>query len=726
MYVVNDDLSIYCTRGDYCNIPVHHQFKTGDVLRFKVFNKKNCASVVIQRDFTVDKAADTFVIQLTGKDTKIGNVISKPVDYWYEVELNPDTNPQTIICYDKDGAKVFRLFPEGKDIDENDIDAVDTKTLQEIVDEAIEKAMGSGGFNGDGSVPYAVLYTEQKLTYNQQSQARYNIQAASKEEVGDIEDAVDSILDIQEGLIDGAGSVGGSGSIDTTNAVLYTPQNLNPTQQAQARQNIGITGTGADGKDGKNGTDGADGNDGQDGQDGVGISDVTVSAEGALIVTLTNGERFNLGNIKGEKGEPGTPGVAQTPLFANNVYECTDTTKVYVLPDGYLYAYMMSMGDTPNITIEKTAGGHWWSSDTDPINGWTETSGVCAKRTNIIPVTPGDTLAYKGRGDSGSFAVTWLNAQQAFISKEKINSTAEFVTVTAPAGDALEDCAAFAWFSSFGYTSNVDNVVLEVKWLNCQAAFEDYQWSNTGHAFVPADYEDRIIALEEKTKGIEAGLSDSLAGKKIVYDGDSICQGAYGGGGYAALIAEATGGSYVNQAVGGGLLTTRESGHSVVDNLVKLPKDGDIYCFQGGINDYWNEIPLGSCTEGDYTGTLDKTTICGALETIFRYAINNFVGKPVCFVITHKIQDTAYKKMPNENYTFAQCRDAMVQICEKYSIPYYDAFSESGLNGWNMYQSTFLNGNSEGIADGCHPNTEGYKRYYVPQLLSLFRRIMPG
>jgi hypothetical protein len=47
---------------------------------------------------------------------KIGDVISKHKDYWYEVVLNDDTLPQTIIGYDEDGAKLFRLFPEGDDI----------------------------------------------------------------------------------------------------------------------------------------------------------------------------------------------------------------------------------------------------------------------------------------------------------------------------------------------------------------------------------------------------------------------------------------------------------------------------------------------------------------------------------------------------------------------------------------------------------------------------------
>jgi hypothetical protein len=50
---------------------------------------------------------------LSKEDTKIGKKVNKPVDYWYEVELNPDTYPQTIVGYDEDGAKIFKLYPEG-------------------------------------------------------------------------------------------------------------------------------------------------------------------------------------------------------------------------------------------------------------------------------------------------------------------------------------------------------------------------------------------------------------------------------------------------------------------------------------------------------------------------------------------------------------------------------------------------------------------------------------
>ena len=218
-----------------------------------------------------------------------------------------------------------------------------------------------------------------------------------------------------------------------------------------------------------------------------------------------------------------------------------------------------------------------------------------------------------------------------------------------------------------------------------------------------------------------AKIQSPLTGKKIAYDGDSICIGTYGGGGYAKIIADRVGGTFVNQAVGGARLVTKGSGsfHSIVDNLPNLPTDADLYCFDGGVNDVWSTVPLGTYEMSNYSGEVDRTTICGALETIFRYCLDNFVGKPVCYIITHKVSSISFENYKNYH-------DAAVAICNKYSIPYYDAYNESGLNGWNTAQNNaFLTGNNTGTPDGCHPNEDGYKRYYVPQLISLFESIMP-
>lgn len=123
MFVVNEDSSIFCTRGDAGGFNVQatsggepYTFRVGDVVRFKVFAKKDCENVVLQKDVSVGEETTQVEVFLEGSDTKFGEVISKPTDYWYEIELNPDTKPQTILGYDENGAKVFKLFPEGKDV----------------------------------------------------------------------------------------------------------------------------------------------------------------------------------------------------------------------------------------------------------------------------------------------------------------------------------------------------------------------------------------------------------------------------------------------------------------------------------------------------------------------------------------------------------------------------------------------------------------------------------
>lgn len=129
MFVINEDKSIYITRGDVAFFTLStetesgeaYKFQAGDVVRFKVFEKKACENVVLSKDFGIETETEEVEIYLEENDTKIGEVISKPTDYWYEVELNPYTDPQTIIGYDDDGPKVFKLFPEGNESEDSDL-----------------------------------------------------------------------------------------------------------------------------------------------------------------------------------------------------------------------------------------------------------------------------------------------------------------------------------------------------------------------------------------------------------------------------------------------------------------------------------------------------------------------------------------------------------------------------------------------------------------------------
>lgn len=121
MFKIDSNKTIHITRGDIATIEfsalnsdgTSYTFQVGDLVRFGVFTKKNMNDLIFQKDVTVNEATTKVDIDLLEEDTKIGDIINKPVEYWYEIQLNPDTEPQTIIGYDEDGAKVFKLYPEG-------------------------------------------------------------------------------------------------------------------------------------------------------------------------------------------------------------------------------------------------------------------------------------------------------------------------------------------------------------------------------------------------------------------------------------------------------------------------------------------------------------------------------------------------------------------------------------------------------------------------------------
>lgn len=123
MFKVDDDNTVHITRGDQAVLGViaynendsEYIFKVGDIIRLSIFKKKDLNTIVLKKDVIVSEETTQVEMILTSEDTTIDDIINKPVDYWYEVQLNPDVNPQTIIGYDEDGPKIFRLYPEGAD-----------------------------------------------------------------------------------------------------------------------------------------------------------------------------------------------------------------------------------------------------------------------------------------------------------------------------------------------------------------------------------------------------------------------------------------------------------------------------------------------------------------------------------------------------------------------------------------------------------------------------------
>ena len=120
------DRNIRITRGDRLPITVSanndidgidYEFQAGDVVRFKIFDSKDNKKVYLQKDFKVEEVSVEKQIEMTAEEMKIGEIKNKPVDYWYEIEVNPETpGTMTIEGYRKDeGPAIITILPEGGD-----------------------------------------------------------------------------------------------------------------------------------------------------------------------------------------------------------------------------------------------------------------------------------------------------------------------------------------------------------------------------------------------------------------------------------------------------------------------------------------------------------------------------------------------------------------------------------------------------------------------------------
>ena len=111
-------------------------------------------------------------------------------------------------------------------------------------------------------------------------------------------------VELTNGTILNLGNIKGEDGIGISKSEINTSGELVLTYTSGQEVNLGKV-VGSNGKDGANGKDGTNG---ADGKDGVGISNVTVSADGNLTVTLTDATVLDLGNIRGPKGETGAQG----------------------------------------------------------------------------------------------------------------------------------------------------------------------------------------------------------------------------------------------------------------------------------------------------------------------------------------------------------------------------------------------------------------------------------
>lgn len=199
------------------------------------------------------------------------------------------------------------------------------------------------------------------------------------------------------------------------------------------------------------------------------------------------------------------------PEFANSITECTDTAGLYVLPDGYVYAYMTTAGGAnfKNLADPNSAD---WLTDKRLNSSHVETAAAGISVTNYLSVDGVSAFHLKGL-DILSAHSSGENYGRIYVYDADKNylgycqpstKTAFFSAAGYDSSVCIVDwvSAKAYWFSAYniayirfgGIPS--DDVIITADEEITYAESGAKVWQNTGHAFIPADYEDRITELE--------------------------------------------------------------------------------------------------------------------------------------------------------------------------------------------------------------------------------------
>jgi lysophospholipase L1-like esterase len=345
------------------------------------------------------------------------------------------------------------------------------------------------------------------------------------------------------------------------------------------------------GDQGEKGETGAAGSNGKDGANGtsVTVKSVTESTEdgGSNVVAFSDGKTLTVKNgIDGYSPVRGVDYYTDAdkaefeaiiademvkrgqlkPEFANSSDECTDTSKLYVLPDGYIYAYMRKTVYTEHNVYDGTDNTLKRNYRVTGLETETPTNGsVSTYKIAVDNSWSSCNVTFKGMDtlyviDYAPFYVHYYDKDGNLIVKldpKKYGLTTNNQVDFAVPDEGLTFNIALASYNGKTVWSNtayvrfqlhlsksavyIDNPLLETLKINVaplNASEEVTAWSNTGHMFTTDQYGQ---AIEQNTANIESLQVDVLRLKKSVQNvpkpsdtvwyaiGDSITAG-YGVG----------------------------------------------------------------------------------------------------------------------------------------------------------------------------------------------------
>ena len=316
--------------------------------------------------------------------------------------------------------------------------------------------------------------------------------------------------------------------------------------------------------------------------------------------------------------------------------------------------------------------------------------------THAIPVAKGDTLTF-GPARSGEWVLAY-GYDSAMKPVKLIN--------------AYKLPEAFVYTNGMrAYTYKVPEGVSYVRFNIPEAQREEFCVTKND-PFNASDY--------TRYTGVRVTeVSDPLYERLGLFLGDSICAAgadpADGNGlrGWAQRVAKESSMTCINAGISGAALSNCRLGranateqHQISNQLNKYKREKvDYILIHGGVNDAWDDVPLGEITDG-FDPVFNTSTYAGGLEMAIYEAVRQH-GDRAAIGYLINFESPNHEKSKDSGKYF----EVGKKICEKWGILYLDLFAID-------FDTTVY------TDDGIHPNKAGYD-VLGPHITDFMRTMTP-
>ncbi len=450
---------------------------------------------------------------------------------------------------------------------------------------------------------------------------------------------------------------------------------------------------------------------------------------------------------------------AQTVEFVDSTADCVDTSKKYVLPDGYIYAYMskkfevlhnandgsglLNTSHTANSAVDKTRTrtGTFLTQPITVDKNWDDCivniSGIEKLVENYYSTfyavyydDNGDWLGYRGASSFGLSDTELTLPISVDIASTDANGTrlwtnTKYIRMMLSIKDANTSIT----------NSDIESLVINFERLDTTENI--YGWYSTGQTYSSdeeisqissdvADLQTRVTVLEETSSSGGTGNAIVGSGANWYAMGDSITYGGYApslteyyppivGQRWVDYVAKYNGYNLTNLGVSGSGFLTGKTFRTIIDEVVAKDdtasfKNADLVTIMLGINDWKNYSVI------DKMGTIDDDiSTGGTIISELRYGLEQIIAQnPLCKIIlitplNAKLGGRGTEET-NWGYGYAggdtvggslkDFGDKLVEVCRYYGIQTIDMTNNSVVNRKNI---------ASVLGDGLHPTLDGYK-----------------